>query len=356
MSHPLYQPFTLGDLELDNRMVMAPMTRNRAGQGNVPTELNAEYYAQRAAAGLIISEATQVSDDGIGYPATPGIHSDEQVAGWRKVTDAVHAKGGKIFAQLWYCGRISHPDLLGGKTPVAPSAIRPEGEAFTMTGLQPFVEPRALETDEIDDIVGQYAHAARQARAAGFDGVEVHAANGYLLDQFLRDGSNQRDDEYGGSLENRMRLLNRVLDAVLEIWPANRTGIRLSPENAFNSMSDSDPAGHFGWFVEQLNSRKLAYLHVLEGDMMSQQKKLDYRALRDRFDGIYMANQGYTRESAEQSIDNGDSDLVAFGVPFLANPDLVERFQQGADLNTPDMQTFYGGDATGYTDYPRLTA
>jgi len=354
MTHALYQPYTLGDLQLQNRMVMAPMTRNRAGAGNAPGELNAEYYAQRAGAGLIITEASQISDDGIGYPATPGIHSDEQVDGWRKVTDAVHTQGGKIFIQLWYCGRISHPDLLNGKTPVAPSAIRPEGDAFTMTGLQPFVAPRALEIDEIQDIVAQYAHAARQARAAGFDGIEVHAANGYLLDQFLRDGSNKRTDEYGGSAENRMRLLNQVLDTVLAVWPSSRVGIRLSPENAFNSMSDSDPAGHFAWFIEQLNQRKLAYLHILEGDMMGQERKVDYRVLRDRFNGPYIANQGYTRDSAQNSIDKGDSDLVAFGVPFLANPDLVERFQKDATLNDPDMGSFYGGDAKGYTDYPRL--
>jgi N-ethylmaleimide reductase len=354
MTHALYQPYTLGDLKLQNRIVMAPMTRNRAGTGNAPTDLNAEYYAQRAGAGLIITEASQVSDDGIGYPATPGIHSDEQVEGWRKVTDAIHAKGGKIFIQLWYCGRISHPDLLNGKTPVAPSAIRPEGDAFTMTGLQPFVAPRALEIDEIQDIVAQYAHAAQQAKAAGFDGIEVHAANGYLLDQFLRDGSNKRSDEYGGSAENRMRLLNQVLDAVLAVWPSSRVGIRLSPENAFNSMSDSDPSAHFAWFIEQLNSRKLAYLHILEGDMMGQERKLDYRALRDSFHGTYIANQGYTRETAQDSIDKGDSDLIAFGVPFLANPDLVERFEQGAPLNEPDMGSFYGGDSKGYTDYPRL--
>ena len=355
MTHPLYQPCTLGDLGLNNRMVMAPMTRNRAGAGNAPTDLNAEYYRQRAGAGLIISEASQVSEDGIGYPGTPGIHSDEQVNGWRKVTDAVHQAGGKIFIQLWYCGRISHPDLLGGKTPVGPSAIRPDGEAITLTGMQPFVEPRALEKDEIAAIVEQYAQAARQAQSAGFDGIEVHAANGYLLDQFLRDGSNQRQDEYGGNPENRMRFLNEVLDAVLKVWPSNRVGIRLSPENAFNSMSDSDPTGHFTWFTEQLNGRNLAYLHILEGDMMGGEREVDYRALRDCFNGTYIANQGYSRESGEASIDRGDSDLVAFGVPFLANPDLVARFQQGAELNTADMETFYGGDSKGYTDYPSLS-
>ena len=357
MSHDLYLSFTLGDLTLANRMVMAPMTRNRAGEGNVPTELNAEYYRQRAGAGLIITEATQVSAEGVGYPATPGIHSDEQAAGWARVTNAVHGAGGRIFSQLWYCGRISHPSLLPNEqTPVAPSAIRPEGEAVTPQGMQPFVEPRELSVPEIGAIVDQYRQAARLARTAGFDGVEVHAANGYLPDQFLRDGSNRRSDEYGGSVTNRMRMLREVLDVVLEDWPANRVGIRLTPENSFNSMSDSAPFEHFSEIISSLNPYRLAYLHMLEGDMLSQQRSLDYRALRDLFDGVYMANQGYTRERAEQAISAGDCDLVAFGTPFLANPDLVERFRQQSPLNAPDMETFYGGDARGYTDYPTLTA
>ena len=353
MSHKLYAPFQLADMTLTNRMVMAPLTRNRASEENVPTDMNAEYYRQRATAGLIITEATQVSPDGVGYPATPGIHSDDQVEGWKKVTQAVHQQGGKIFLQLWYCGRISHPSLLPqGKTPVAPSAIRPEGEAVTFTGMQPFVEPRALETDEMSGIVKQYRHAAIQSKVAGFDGVEVHAANGYLIDQFLRDGSNHRDDIYGGSVENRMRLLNEVLDAVFEIWPSNRVGIRLTPENSFNSMSDSDPVNHFTYFIKQLNARELCYLHILEGDMLTQQSNLDYRVFRDLYQGVYMANQGYTRQRAEQALDNDDCDLVAFGVLFLSNPDLVKRFQTGAALNTVDMDTFYGGDEKGYTDYP----
>ncbi|MBC8212231.1 MAG: alkene reductase [Gammaproteobacteria bacterium] len=355
MTHKLYAPFSLADLKLPNRVVMAPMTRNRAAAGNVPTAMNAEYYRQRATAGLIITEATQVSADGIGYPATPGIHSDEQVKGWRQVNDAVHGAGGHIFVQLWYCGRISHPSLLEGKTPVAPSAIRPEGEAVTMQGMQAFVEPRALETDEIPGIVEQYRQAAKQAKAAGFDGIEVHAANGYLIDQFLRDGSNKRSDQYGGSVENRMRLLNEVLDAVCEEWPANRVGVRLTPENSFNSMSDSDPVKHFSYFISQLNQRKLCYMHILEGDMMTQKRTLDYRALRDRYKGVYMANQGYNKERAEQSIDQKDADLIAIGVPYLANPDLVERLKTGAELNSPDQATFYGGDEKGYTDYPLLS-
>jgi N-ethylmaleimide reductase len=355
MNNTLFSTFKIGDLELPNRMVMAPMTRNRASQGAVPTEMNAMYYAQRATAGLIITEASQVSAEGVGYPATPGIYSDEQVEGWRKVTGAVHENGGRIFIQLWYCGRISHPSLLpDGQTPVAPSAIQPEGEAFTLEGMQPFVMPRALETDEISAIIAQYRHAAEQAKKAGFDGIEVHAANGYLIDQFLRDGSNHRDDEYGGSVENRMRFLNQVLDAVCEVWPANRVGIRLTPENSFNSMSDSDPQAHFSFYIQQLNQRDLCYLHILEGDMMTQHRSLDYIQLRKAYDGPYIANNGYDQQRAQQAIADHASDLVAFGTPFLANPDLVTRFKTGASLNDIDHDTFYGGTEKGYTDYPFL--
>ncbi len=357
MPQSLFTPFKLGDLELSNRLVMAPMTRNRAGEGNAPTTLNAEYYRQRATSGLIITEASQVSADGVGYPGTPGIYSEQQVTGWRQVNEAVHQAGGKIFIQLWYTGRISHPSLLPKEqTPVAPSAIKPDGETPTMTGMQAFVTPRALLSDEITDIVGQYRHAAEQAKQAGFDGIEVHAANGYLIDQFLRDGSNQREDEYGGSLENRMRFLNQVLDAVLEIWPSNRVGVRLSPENSFNSMSDSDPKTHFSYFVQQLNSRDLAYLHILEGDMATQEKTIDYGELKRLYHGVYIGNVGYDKTRAEQTLNNGDADLIAFGVPFLANPDLVERLKSDAELNTPDQSTFYGGAEAGYTDYPFLTA
>ena len=349
----LYDPIAIGDLTLSNRIVMAPMTRNRADEQLAPPPIAVEYYSQRASAGLIITEASQVSPDGVGYPATPGIYTDEQVTGWRRVTDAVHKEGGHIFIQLWYCGRISHPSLLpNNATPVAPSAIAPEGDAFTYEGLQPFVTPRALATDELPDIVAQYRHAAEMASRAGFDGVEVHAANGYLLDQFLRDGSNQRDDQYGGSVENRMRLLNEVLDAVCELWPAHHVGVRITPENSFNSMSDSDPQGHFGYFVDQLNQRGLAYLHVLEGDMMTKSASVDYRMLRDRFDAPYMANNGYDLARAKNALQNGDADMVSFGVPFLANPDLVYRFARNLPLNEADQETFYGGDEHGYTDYP----
>ena len=353
MSNQLFSSITVGDITVPNRIVMAPMTRNRANQDNAPHKLNATYYQQRAKAGLIITEASQVSAEGVGYPGTPGIYNELQVAGWREVTDAVHTEGGHIFLQLWYCGRISHPDLLpGNQTPVAPSAIQPDGEAMTFEGPKSFVTPRALETDEIAGIVEQYKHAAKMAKQAGFDGVEVHAANGYLIDQFLRDGSNHRTDLYGGNVENRMRLLNEVLDAVCKVWPAQRVGLRLTPENSFNTMSDSDPQTHFAYFISQLNSRKLAYLHVLEGDMMSKQRSFDYRSLRDGFDGIYMANNAYDKTRAEQGLSIGDCDMVAFGVPFLANPDLVYRYQNDLALNEADQATFYGGDEHGYTDYP----
>jgi len=353
MTTNLFTAITMGDLELPNRIVMAPMTRNRANQDNAPHSLNTKYYQQRATAGLIITEASQVSADGVGYPATPGIYSDAQVAGWREVTDTVHAEGGHIFIQLWYCGRISHPDLLPDHhAPVAPSAIQPEGEAITFEGLKPFVTPRALETNEIADIVAQYKHAASMARQAGFDGVEVHGANGYLIDQFLRDGSNQRTDQYGGSVENRMRFLNEVLDAVCEIWPSQRVGLRLTAENSFNAMSDSDPLNHFTYFISQLNQRDLAYLHILEGDMMSKTAKLDYHALRKIYNGLYMANNGYDKARATEAISNGNADMVAFGVPYLANPDLVYRLQNDLPLNEADQNTFYGGDEHGYTDYP----
>lgn len=352
MTVDLFSSLKLGDLTLPNRIVMAPLTRNRADADNAPHSLNVEYYQQRATAGLIITEASQVSAAGVGYPATPGIYNDKQAAGWRQVTNAVHAAGGHIFIQLWYCGRISHPDLLAGQTPVAPSAIRPEGEAMTTSGPQAYVEPRALQSDEIPALVEEYASAAQLAKQAGFDGVEVHAANGYLVDQFLRDASNLRTDQYGGSVENRMRFLNEILDAVCAIWPSQRVGVRFSPENSFNSMSDSNPHAHFTYFISQLNPRKLAYIHLLEGDMLSGQRKVDYRALRDIYQGLYMANCGYDKSRAQISLARGDSDMVAFGVPFIANPDLVYRYQHNLTLNVADQSTFYGGDQHGYTDYP----
>jgi len=351
----LLTPVKLGAIELKNRIVMAPLTRNRAGEGNVPQDLNVEYYKQRATAGLIITEASQVSADGVGYPSTPGIHSSEQIEGWRKVTNAVHKKGGKIFIQLWYCGRISHPCMLpDNQIPVSASAIKPQGEAVTYEGMQEFVEPRALDTDEIKLIVDQYRVAANNAKAAGFDGVEVHAANGYLIDQFLRDGSNKRTDNYGGSVENRSRFLMEVLDAVYEAWQPDHVGVRISPENGFNDISDSDPQNTFNEIAERLSSHGLAYLHVLEGDMLSEDRHVDYQQIKDRFNGNYMANCGYTQAIAEAAISNKNADVIAFGSLYIANPDLVERFATAAELNTPDQSTFYGGDSHGYTDYPFL--
>ncbi|RRQ21537.1 alkene reductase [Thiohalobacter thiocyanaticus] len=355
MQSKLFSPIRIGELELPNRIVMAPLTRNRAGPGNVPNALNAEYYRQRAGAGLIISEASQVSPQGVGYPATPGIHNEAQVAGWKGVLKAVHGAGGRIFIQLWHVGRISHSSLQpDGAAPVAPSAVRPEGEAVTYAGMKPFETPRALETDELPGIVEQYRDAARLAREAGFDGVEIHAANGYLLDQFLRDGSNRRTDDYGGSAANRYRLLGEVLDAVLESWPAGRVGVRLSPENSFNDIRDSDPQTTFNHVVGQLAPHGLAYLHVIEGDMMTGARELDYGAFKQRFNGPYMANNGFDFNRANQWLDQGRADLIAFGKLYLANPDLVERFRRGAPLNEPDPDTFYGGDTRGYTDYPAL--
>jgi N-ethylmaleimide reductase len=356
----LLSPVDLGPYRLPNRIVMAPLTRNRAGPGNVPQTMNAEYYAQRASAGLIISEASQISPQGVGYPLTPGIHSDAQVEGWKQVTQAVHDKDGRMFLQLWHVGRISHPSLQPGNAlPVAPSAIKPQGDAFTYQGLQPFVTPRALETNEIPGIVADYRLAAENALRAGFDGVEVHAANGYLLDQFLRDGSNHRTDRYGGSLENRTRLLLEVLQAVCDVWGSQRVGVRLSPVNPFNDMVDSDPEALFSHVVGQLNPLGLAYLHVVEGAIHSPQASsadFDVHKLRDIFQGLYMANGGYDRQHGMRAIKEGRADLVSFGQLFIANPDLPERFARNAPLNTPDEATFYGGDEKGYTDYPFLDA
>lgn len=351
----LFSPIQLGNIELANRIVMAPLTRNRAGEGNVPRDLNVSYYRQRATAGLIITEASQVSAQGVGYPGTPGIHSEAQIDGWRKVTEAVHNEGGHIFIQLWHVGRISHPSLQpNSNLPVAPSAIKPEGEAVTYQGMQAFVEPRALEKREIPGIVEQYRNAAKNAKAAGFNGIEIHSANGYLLDQFLRDGSNHRTDSYGGSLENRSRLLMEVIHAVLETWDAGQVGVRLSPENSFNDIRDSDPQTLFNYVATALSSFGLAYLHVVEGDMLTGVAELDYQEIKQDFGGNYMANCGYTLDKASSALQQGRADLVAFGSLYIANPDLVERFRQAAPLNTPDPDTYYGGDEKGYTDYPFL--
>jgi N-ethylmaleimide reductase len=355
MKPDLFSPLTAGRLDLPNRIIMAPLTRNRAAEGNVPQAMNVEYYRQRATAGLIITEATQISPQGVGYPATPGIHSEAQVAGWQNITQSVHEHGGRIFLQLWHVGRISHPSLQpDAALPVAPSAIRPDGEAFTYTGMQSFVTPRALDRDEIPVIVEQYAQATRNAMQAGFDGVEIHAANGYLIDQFLRDGPNHRTDAYGGTLEKRARFLQEVTAAVCGVIGADRVGVRLSPENSFNDMQDSNSQATFNHAAGLLGGFGLAYLHVLESDMISGERSLDYAQIRAAFGGNYMANCKYDLARAQQAIQSGAADMVAFGTLYIANPDLVERFRKGAALNTPDPDTFYGGDEHGYTDYPFL--
>src|SRR5579883_1545927 len=357
--YTLFSPIQLGAYTLPNRIVMAPLTRNRAGAGNVPSSLNATYYAQRASAGLLIAEATQVTPYGQGYPATPGIHSLEQIEGWKLVTDAVHTLGGRIFLQLWHVGRISHPSLLpGGVLPVAPSAIAPEsGEAATYEGPKPFVTPRALEIDEIPGIIEAYRQGAKNALAAGFDGVEVHGANGYMLDQFLRDGTNHRTDAYGGSIESRARLLLEVTEAVVDVWGADRVGVRLSPSGTFNSMMDSDPKATFGYAVEALNRFGLAYLHLLEpseADARHGGILIPTSYFRPIYKGNLMVNWDYDRDKANAAIASGNADLVSFGKLFIANPDLPERFRLNAALNEPDPSTFYGGGEKGYTDYPAL--
>ena len=356
MTTDLFTPLQMGPHTLANRIVMAPLTRNRAGAGNVPQAMNIEYYRQRASAGLIISEGSQISPTAVGYLATPGIHSPEQIAGWKQVTDAVHSRGGKIFLQLWHCGRVSHPSLQpGGILPVAPSAILPASQTFTPNGWQPLVTPRALETSELPGIVADYRQAAQNAMAAGFDGVEIHAANGYLLDQFIRDGSNRRTDAYGGSLENRSRLLLEVTAAVTGVWGADRVGVRFSPINSFNDMHDSNPQKTFDFMASALNTFGLAYLHGMELSFGSEPKPdFDFAQMRRCFKGPYMANGCYDKARAETALASGYADLVAFGVPFIANPDLPERFARNAPLNTPDQSSFYGGDEKGYTDYPFL--
>ena len=338
-------------------MVMAPMTRNRAVAGNVPSDLAVTYYAQRASAGLIVTEGTQVSPQGVGYPGTPGIHAEAQIAGWRRVTDAVHERGGRIFAQLWHVGRISHPLLQpGGALPVAPSAIAAEGQTFTSEGPKPFGAPRALELDEIPGVVEQFAHGARSALASGFDGVEIHGANGYLVDQFLRDGSNQRTDAYGGPVENRARFLLEVTAAVAGVWGADRVGVRLSPTGSFNTMSDSDPAATFGYAARVLDRFGLAYLHVVEPVARTPAMPAPVApVLRPLFHGPFILNGGYDLATGNAALAAGEADLISFGVLFLANPDLPERFAEGAALNPPDRDTFYQGGEKGYIDYPTRT-
>ncbi|WP_236208822.1 alkene reductase [Pseudomonas tohonis] len=361
----LFQPTQLGSLQLPNAVVMAPLTRQRSLQpGNIPSELNATYYAQRASAGLIISEATQVCPEGQGYAWTPGIHSAEQVEGWKKVTRAVHDKGGRIVLQLWHVGRISHPLLQpGGVDPVAPSAIQAKADCYVQEAdgshhREPTAKPRALALDEIPGVVAAYAQGAANALRAGFDGVEVHAANGYLLDQFLCSGSNQRIDAYGGSAANRARLVLQVIDAVIATTgDSGRVGVRISPMGTFGDISDANPRETFGYLVEQLNSRNLAYLHINKPDWLGGTfEGFDdlLRELRDRYQGRIILAGGLGSGSAEQALASGLADAVAFGRPYIANPDLVERLRQGAPLNQPDANTFYGGAEAGYTDYPTL--
>lgn len=359
MTHDaLFQPLRLGDLELPNRIAMAPLTRNRATpDGLAPQDINATYYKQRVSAGLLITEATQISQQGQGYALTPGLYSREQIAGWRKVTDAVHAAGGRIFAQLWHVGRISHVDLQpGGGAPVAPSAVQANTKTFVAGRFVPVSTPRALERSEIAGIVADYAKATANAKEAGFDGVEIHAANGYLPDQFLRDSTNKRTDDYGGSVENRIRFTLEIVDAVTKEWDAKRVGIRIAPVSPANDVTDSNPTELFMTLTERLNGTGLGYLHVVEGATGGPRDNLpfDYAALKKAFAGAYMANNGYTPEMAEDAVRNGRADLVAFGKLFIANSDLVERIRTDAPLNAWDQKTFYGGSTAGYTDYPTL--
>ncbi len=346
----LFDPITIGELELRNRVIMAPLTRCRADAGRVPSDLAVEYYRQRAGAGMIITEATSVTPMGVGYPNTPGIWSDEQVEGWKKVTAAVHAEGGTILLQLWHVGRISDPIYLDGQLPVAPSAIKPAGSVSLVRPKKEFETPRALETDEIPAVVEAYRIGAMNAQLAGFDGVEIHGANGYLLDQFLQSGSNRREDQYGGSLENRARLMLEVTDAVLSVWPAGRVGMHLAPRADAHDMGDDNLAETLGYVATELGKRGIAFICTREyvgEDSLGP-------TLKKQFGGCYIANEGFDRDLANKWINEGKADAVAFGKAYIANPDLVERFQRDASLNAPQPETFYGSGPVGYTDYPTL--
>ncbi|WPC04234.1 alkene reductase [Pseudomonas benzenivorans] len=346
----LFDPIKIGELELANRIIMAPLTRTRADAGRVPNALMAEYYVQRASAGLIISEATAVTPMGVGYPDTPGIWSDEQVRGWSNITKAVHAHGGKIVLQLWHVGRISDPLYLGGELPVAPSAIAAKGHVSLVRPLKDYVTPRALETEEIADIVEAYRLGAENAKAAGFDGVEIHGANGYLLDQFLQNSTNKRSDRYGGSIENRARLLLEVTDAAIDVWGAGRVGVHLSPRADAHDMGDSNRAETFGYVARELGKRGIAFIFARE------QEADDSLApsLKEAFGGVFIANERFSKEQANAWLAAGKADAVGFGIPFIANPDLPARLEQDAPLNEAQPQTFYGAGPVGYIDYPRL--
>jgi len=349
----LLSPLKVGDLTLPNRIIMAPLTRARAANaGRVPNDLMAEYYGQRASAGLILTEATCVSASGVGYANTPGIWSEEQIEGWKKTTKAVHDKGGRIFMQLWHVGRISDPELLNGQLPVAPSAVKPKGHVSLLRPERGYVTPRALETNEIPGIVADYKKGAQNAKRAGFDGVEIHAANGYLIDQFLQDGTNKRSDQYGGPIENRARLLLEVVDAAIEVFGAGKVGVHLAPRGDSHDMHDSNRLATFGYVAEQLGKRKVAFIFTREYsgvDSLSAE-------IKKRFGGVLIANEKMTREQAENLIEKGEADAVAWGVQFIANPDLVERFAEKAPLNNPNPSTFYADGAIGYTDYPALNS
>ncbi|MGO4711139.1 alkene reductase [Bradyrhizobium sp. 2TAF24] len=355
----LFEPYKLGRITLSNRTVMAPLTRNRAVDGFVPNPLAVDYYGQRASAGLLVTEASQISQQGQGYQDTPGIYSPEQIAGWRKVTDEVHARGGHIFLQLWHVGRVSHVSLQPeGGAPVAPSALRAKTKTFVGGAFADVSEPRALAPEEIPGIVESFRKGAANAIAAGFDGVEIHGANGYLLDQFAKDGTNKRTDAYGGSIQNRARLMLEVSHAVATEIGADRTGIRISPVTPANDVSDSNPQPLFDHIVDRLSALNLVYIHVVEGATGGPRDNapFDYQSLRKRFKGTYIANNGYTLELAQKVLAADEADLIAFGKPFISNPDLVARLKKGAPLNEPDKATFYGGGAKGYTDYPTLEA
>ncbi len=355
--HNLFTPLQIGPLTLQNRILMAPLTRSRAEGDHVPGDLMATYYSQRASAGLIIAEATMAMEGNSAFWHEPGIYSEAQVAGWKKTTDAVHAAGGHIFLQIWHGGRACHPLLNNGAQPVAPSALAITGdEVHTPEGKKPYVVPRELRDDEIPGIIEGFRKAAQNARAAGFDGVEVHGANGYLLDEFLRDSSNKRTGPYGGTVENRARLLLEVLDAVIGVWGPGLVGLRISPLNSYNSMIDSDPIGLSTWLATRLNDYPLAYLHLMRSDFFQQQTGDVVNPVRAAYKGVLIGNMGYTSAEATTAIAEGKVDAVAFGTPFLANPDLPARIRAGAPLNAPNPATFYSPGPAGYTDYPALAA
>jgi N-ethylmaleimide reductase len=350
----LHDPLRLGALDVPNRIFMAPLTRCRAEPGDVPGALIATYYAQRASAGLLIAEATMVAAGNAAFPGAPGVHSAAQVAGWKLVTDAVHSAGGRIFLQIWHGGRACHPALNAGAIPVAPSAIAIEGETYTLEGMKPHVTPRELRDDEIPSVVEAFRLAARHAKAAGFDGVEVHGANGYLLDEFLRDGSNRRSGPYGGPIAHRARLLLEVVDAVIAELGAGRVGVRISPLNSYNSMQDSDPVALASFVAAELDRRGIAYLHLMRSDFLGKQSGDVVTPVRKAFRGNLVLNMGFTPAEAAETVSNGTADAIAFGTAFLANPDLPARICAGALLNTPDPSTFYSPGAKGYTDYPTM--